>query len=162
VTHPNADRQELCDHPRRQLQAHLSSGQPLSACKQVLVNNPGGCTSCRFRHIRATSAFTVSQQQPHQKLPTVFMCCQVPCSFAGGVVVKVDRFRPSAGGWVRLLFKNVNGAPVNKVELSKVSAPGTSYHATESLPSPTHLNCLCTPVAAANQPAASGCWTAQT
>lgn len=74
--------------------------------------------------------------------PTVFMCCQVPCSFAGGVVVKVDRFRPSAGGWVRLLFKNVNGAPVNKVEFSKVGALRTWYHAAGWLSSSTHLRCL--------------------
>jgi hypothetical protein len=48
-------------------------------------------------------------------------CCQVPCKFNGGVVVDVDRFRTSMGGWVRLLFKNVNGSPLSKVELSHVS-----------------------------------------
>jgi hypothetical protein len=46
---------------------------------------------------------------------------QVPCRFNGGVVVHVDRFRASAGGWVRMLFKNVNGSPLTKVEFSKVS-----------------------------------------
>jgi len=44
---------------------------------------------------------------------------EVPCAFTGGVVTRVDSFRASGGGWVRLLFKNVNGAPVSKVELSK-------------------------------------------
>lgn len=45
---------------------------------------------------------------------------QVPCRFNGGVVVGVDRFRTTMGGWVRLVFKNVNGPPVDKVEFSKV------------------------------------------
>jgi hypothetical protein len=36
-------------------------------------------------------------------------------------VVDVDRFRTSMGGWVRLLFKNVNGSPLSKVELAHVS-----------------------------------------
>ena len=52
-------------------------------------------------------------------------CCQVPCKFNGGVVVNVDRFRTSMGGWVRLLFKNVNGSPLSGVELTAVS--GLNY-----------------------------------
>jgi hypothetical protein len=48
-------------------------------------------------------------------------CLQIPCRFNGGVVVNVDRFRTSMGGWVRLLFKNVNGSPISRVEFSKVS-----------------------------------------
>jgi hypothetical protein len=46
----------------------------------------------------------------------------VPCRFNGGVVVGVDRFRTTMGGWVRLVFKNVNGPPLAKVEFSKVSS----------------------------------------
>lgn len=45
---------------------------------------------------------------------------QVPCSFDGGVTARVDEIRTSDGGWVRLVFKTVNGAPLDKVELSKV------------------------------------------
>jgi hypothetical protein len=44
----------------------------------------------------------------------------VPCRFNGGVVVNVDRFRTGMGGWVRLLFKNVNGSPISRVEFSRV------------------------------------------
>lgn len=35
-------------------------------------------------------------------------------------MVGVDRFRTTMGGWVRLVFKNVNGPPIAKVEFSKV------------------------------------------
>jgi hypothetical protein len=45
---------------------------------------------------------------------------QVPCSNKGGVVTRVDSYRSSGGGWVRLVFKNVNGTPLEKVEISKV------------------------------------------
>jgi expansin (peptidoglycan-binding protein) len=44
---------------------------------------------------------------------------EVPCAFAGGVVTRVDSYRASGGGWVRLVFKNVNGVPLEKVELAK-------------------------------------------
>lgn len=50
------------------------------------------------------------------------MVRQVPCKFNGGVVVNVDRFRTTMGGWVRLVFKNVNGSPLARVELTHVSA----------------------------------------
>lgn len=50
----------------------------------------------------------------------MLMLLQVPCRFNGGVVVGVDRFRASMGGWVRLLFKNVNGPPLAGVQFSKV------------------------------------------
>lgn len=45
---------------------------------------------------------------------------QVPCAFTGGVITRVDSYRASGGGWVRLVFKNVNGSPLEKVELAKV------------------------------------------
>jgi hypothetical protein len=35
--------------------------------------------------------------------------------------VRVDDVRTTAGGWVRLVFKTVNGDPLQKVEISKVS-----------------------------------------
>jgi hypothetical protein len=38
------------------------------------------------------------------------------------VVTRVDTYRSSGGGWVRLVFKNVNGTPLEKVEISKVRA----------------------------------------
>jgi len=44
---------------------------------------------------------------------------EVPCTNTGGVVVRIDSFRESGGGWVRLVVKNVNGAPLETVELSK-------------------------------------------
>jgi len=44
---------------------------------------------------------------------------EVPCAFAGGVTTRVDSYRASGGGWVRLTFKNVNGGPLEKVELAK-------------------------------------------
>ena len=37
-------------------------------------------------------------------------------------MVGVDSFRASGGGWVRLVFKNINGAPLDKVEIAKVRA----------------------------------------
>lgn len=50
---------------------------------------------------------------------------QVPCSFSGGVVVGVNDFRASGGGWARLVFKNVNGAPLERVEIAQVREPGS-------------------------------------
>lgn len=47
---------------------------------------------------------------------------EVPCSNKGGVVTRVDSYRSSGGGWVRLVFKNVNGTPLEKVEISKAGA----------------------------------------
>jgi len=38
------------------------------------------------------------------------------------VTVGVDSYRPTDGGWVRLVFKNVNGAPLDKVEVAKVGS----------------------------------------
>ncbi|KAF8063780.1 EXPA32 [Scenedesmus sp. PABB004] len=35
---------------------------------------------------------------------------EVPCPFAGGIVVSVDAYRITGGGWVRLTLKNVAGA----------------------------------------------------
>lgn len=56
---------------------------------------------------------------------------QVPCSFPGNVIVRVDSFRASGGGWVRLLFKNINGALLDKVELAKVrTTPQTTLFRT--------------------------------
>ena len=52
----------------------------------------------------------------------MLLCFQVPCAFTGGVKVRIDNFRTSGGGWVRMLFKNVNGSPVDKAELAKVRA----------------------------------------
>jgi hypothetical protein len=54
--------------------------------------------------------------------PLCLHASQVPCAFAGGVVTRVDSYRASGGGWVRLVFKNVNGVPLEKVELAKVSS----------------------------------------
>jgi hypothetical protein len=45
---------------------------------------------------------------------------EVPCTFEGGVIAHVDSYRSSGGGWVRMSFKNVNGAPLEKVEIAKV------------------------------------------
>lgn len=45
---------------------------------------------------------------------------EVPCAFEGGVIAHVDSYRSSGGGWVRMSFKNVNGAPLEKVEIAKV------------------------------------------
>lgn len=62
---------------------------------------------------------------PHCRCPClmsvlIHLLQQVPCSFSGGVTVKVDQFRASDGGWVRLVFNTVNGGPLEKVELTKV------------------------------------------
>lgn len=45
-------------------------------------------------------------------------CEQVPCKFDGGIVVRTDAFRPSGGGWARLLFRNVNGPSLTKAEVA--------------------------------------------
>jgi hypothetical protein len=50
----------------------------------------------------------------------LLLLLQVPCAFSGGVTVRVDEIRASDGGWVRLVFKNVNGGPLEKVEITKV------------------------------------------
>lgn len=60
----------------------------------------------------------------------VILVLQVPCSFPGNVIINVDSYRASGGGWVRLLFKNINGSPLDKVELAKVRITLRRWHIT--------------------------------
>jgi hypothetical protein len=46
---------------------------------------------------------------------------QVPCSFNGTMIVNVDQYRPTGGGWLRLSIRNVaGGGSVTGVQLGKV------------------------------------------
>lgn len=68
------------------------------------------------------------------------MCLQVPCAAKGGVVTKVAAYRATGGGWVRLVFNNINGSPLQKVELSKVSpGQGGRFAASTQQPAPQRL-----------------------
>jgi hypothetical protein len=51
------------------------------------------------------------------------LCCQVPCPYSGNIVVRVNNYRSSAGGWLRLALRNVAGmADISSVHLARVSA----------------------------------------
>lgn len=61
-------------------------------------------------------------------------CLQVPCPFAGNIVVRVNNYRATAGGWLRLALRNVAGnADISSVEVARVS----TY--THMQPDITHL-----------------------
>ncbi|WIA34463.1 hypothetical protein OEZ86_012795 [Tetradesmus obliquus] len=45
---------------------------------------------------------------------------QVPCPFAGNIVVRVNNYRATAGGWLRLALRNVAGnADISSVEVAR-------------------------------------------
>jgi hypothetical protein len=47
---------------------------------------------------------------------------QVACPFSGNIVVRVNNYRSTAGGWLRLALRNVAGmADVSSVQLARVS-----------------------------------------
>jgi hypothetical protein len=58
-------------------------------------------------------------------LSCIVRCCtalQVPCSASGNIVVRVNNYRSTAGGWLRLALRNVAGmADVSSVQLARVS-----------------------------------------
>jgi hypothetical protein len=46
---------------------------------------------------------------------------QVACPFSGNIVVRVNNYRSTAGGWLRLALRNVAGmADVSSVQLARV------------------------------------------
>lgn len=46
-------------------------------------------------------------------------CLQVECEPADNIMIHVDKYRATEGGWIRLAFRNVAGdAGINRVELA--------------------------------------------
>jgi hypothetical protein len=46
----------------------------------------------------------------------------VPCPFSGNIVLRVNNYRSTAGGWLRLALRNVAGtADISSVQLARVS-----------------------------------------
>jgi hypothetical protein len=90
---------------------------------QVPCAFAGGVTT-RVDPYRAASCAVFPPLSNPYCVVLMLLLLQVPCAFAGGVTTRVDSYRASGGGWVRLTFKNVNGGPLEKVELAKVRTSG--------------------------------------
>lgn len=80
------------------------------------------CTDCEANQLNLEAwAFNTLAPLDVGRVPIQWR--QVPCPARGGIVVNVDAFRTSGGGWLRLSLKNVAGeGGLTSVQLSKAGA----------------------------------------
>jgi len=86
--------------------------------KTLVVQVVDDCDECAANQVNLQAPPFAKLASPHIGRISIEYR-EVPCAFPGNVVMRVDSYRASGGGWVRLLFKNINGAPLDKVELAK-------------------------------------------
>jgi len=103
------------------LEVRCTDKEACSTSKPVTVMVHDNCDECETNHINLQAAPFAKLASPDLgRIKIEYR--EVPCAFEGGVIAHVDSYRSSGGGWVRMSFKNVNGAPLEKVEIAKAAS----------------------------------------